>query len=104
MVAITAVAVWVLLVVITQVLTPEQSPLSMGMSGLVRGRARRIVKVAFVVRGMAAMAGASVRAVERPPHAGMPAPLRVVGRYAGLLQRVFIALVMVWTVVVAAGI
>jgi Protein of unknown function (DUF998) len=33
----------------------------------------------------------------RPPAAGL-------GRYAGLLQRVFLALVMLWTVVVAAGI
>ena len=53
---ITAVVIWTALVVIAQLLTPEQSPLSMGMSGLARGPYGWVMKVAFVVRGVAALA------------------------------------------------
>ena len=48
------VSVWVALVVIAQLLNPEQSALSMGMSGLVTGRGGWIMRVAFVVRGATA--------------------------------------------------
>ncbi len=40
----------------------------------------------------------------QPAPEGERAPARGLARYAGLLQRVFLVLVTVWTVVVAAGI
>ena len=49
------VSVWVALVLIAQALNPEQSALSMGMSGLVTGRHGWIMRVAFVVRGATAI-------------------------------------------------
>ena len=50
------VSVWVALVLIAQSLNPEQSALSMGMSGLVTGRQGWIMRLAFVVRGATAIA------------------------------------------------
>ncbi len=50
------VSAWVALVLIAQLANPEQSPLSMGMSGLVAGRYGWIMRLAFVVRGVAALA------------------------------------------------
>jgi hypothetical membrane protein len=204
--SIAGVVIWVALVVTAQQLNPAQSWLAMGMSGLARGRHGWIMKLAFVVRGVAALAlvwalrdavprgalmiagllsfwvsgvGSAVLArfdtdmPGEPPSragaahvltaliayvgavagmlllspvlgreqatagvarwalpialaaevamfaqfagfgaaakqaraaAGAPAPPRGLARYAGLLQRVFLALVMLWTVVVAAGI
>jgi hypothetical protein len=195
--AIAGVALWAVLVVAAQLLTPGQSALSMGMSGLATGPHGWLMKLAFVVRGVTALAlvgavagGAADAAVSVPglalfaawgggsallacydtdmpgdaptkhgrAHAlialaayvaavaGMIAislglrgeaslavtarwalllallaalamfaqfagfaeaarsPEHGLGRYAGLLQRVFLALVMLWTVVVAAGI
>lgn len=55
-VTIAAAAVWLALVVAAQVLTPEQSPLSMGMSGLATGRHGWAMKAAFVARGFSACA------------------------------------------------
>jgi hypothetical protein len=49
------VILWAALVAVAQVLNPEQSPLSMGMSGLARGRSPWVMKAAFVVRGLAAL-------------------------------------------------
>ena len=43
------------LVVVAQVLNPDQSPLSMGMSGLARGRAPRVMKSSFLARGVSAL-------------------------------------------------
>jgi hypothetical protein len=43
------------LVVVAQVLNPEQSPLALGMSGLARGRGPWVMKSAFVARGTAAL-------------------------------------------------
>jgi len=195
---IAGVAAWVALVVTVQLLTPGQSALHMGMSGLATGRHGWLMKLAFVVRGLTALAlvvavagsvpaaalslpglvlfaawggGSALLAcydTDMPGHkptrrgqahalialvayvaavagmilvslrlrdggeatavvarwalliallaavamvaqlAGFAAAARLpahgLGRYAGLLQRIFIALVMLWTVVVAAGI
>jgi len=192
---IVGVALWVTLVVAVQVLTPEQSVLSMGMSGLATGRYGWLIKAAFVVRGLTALALVAAAAGSVPAAAlsipglvllaawgggsallacydtdmpgGKPSrrgqahalialvayvaaaagmalfslqlrhaettsmarwalfiamvtavalfaqfaafaeaarsPSHGLGRYAGLLQRVFLALVMLWTVVVAVG-
>ena len=43
------------LVVVAQVLNPDQSPLSMGMSGLARGRAPWVMKSSFLARGVSAL-------------------------------------------------
>jgi hypothetical membrane protein len=204
--SIAGVVIWVALVVTAQLLNPAQSWLVMGMSGLARGRHGWIMKLAFVVRGVAALAlvwalqevvprgalmiaglllfwvwgvgsaslarfdtdmpgeppsragaahvlialiayvgavagmlllspvlgreqatagvarwallialvaavamcaqfaGFGAAAKQARAAAGAPAPPRGLARYAGLLQRVFLALVMLWTVVVAAGI
>ena len=52
MLALAAVAAlvvaWAVLVVVAQVLNPDQSPLSMGMSGLARGRAPWVMKSSFI--------------------------------------------------------
>jgi hypothetical protein len=53
---LSGVSVWVALVLIAQSLNPEQSALSMGMSGLVTGRYGWIMRLAFVVRGLTAFA------------------------------------------------
>jgi hypothetical protein len=53
---VVAVVGWAALVVAAQLLTPEQSALSMGMSGLATGRHGRLMRLAFVVRGFAALA------------------------------------------------
>ena len=49
------VVVWAVLVIVAQLLNPEQSPLAMGMSGLARGRAPWVMKSAFVCRGASAL-------------------------------------------------
>jgi hypothetical protein len=54
--ALACVSAWVGLVVIAQVLNPEQSALSMGMSGLACGRHGWVMKLSFVVRAVAALA------------------------------------------------
>jgi len=56
LIAVAAVVAWAALVVAAQVLTPEQSALGMGMSGLVHGRGRVVMKAAFLARGVAALA------------------------------------------------
>jgi hypothetical membrane protein len=181
---------WTALVVAAQMLTPGQSALRLGMSGLATGRYGWLMKLAFVVRGLTALALVAAVAGSVPAAlvlfaawgggsallacydtdmpglkrtrrgqahaliallayvaavAGMvliSLPLRHaeatagvgrwalfialvaavamvaqfagfavaarpaaggLGRHAGLLQRVFLALVMLWTVVVAAG-
>jgi hypothetical protein len=193
---ITGAVLWVALVVVVQLLTPGQSALSMGLSGLATGRYGRLMKLAFVVRGLTALALVAAVAGSVPAAAlsvpglvlfaawgggsallacydtDMPgrnptrrgrahalialvayvaavagmillslglrsgdtavvgrwalfialvtvlalfaqfagfaeaarSPSRGLGRYAGLLQRIFLALVMLWTLVVAAGI
>jgi hypothetical protein len=53
---IAAVVAWVILVLCAQRLNPDQSALSMGMSGLARGRAPWVMKAAFAARGVAALA------------------------------------------------
>jgi len=50
------VSVWVALAVVAQLANPEQSALSMGMSGLATGRYGWIMRLAFVVRGLTALA------------------------------------------------
>jgi hypothetical membrane protein len=67
---IAGVVLWAVLVVIAQLLAPEQSPLRMGMSGLSRARHGWIMTLAFVVRGATALAlvaaaGAGLAAAER---------------------------------------
>jgi hypothetical membrane protein len=52
---IVAVLAWVVLVVAAQLMTPGQSPLRMGMSGLARGPHPWLMRAAFVVRGAAAL-------------------------------------------------
>ena len=53
--AVAFVVLWAVLVVAAHVLNPEQSPLSMGMSGLARGRAPWVMKASFVARGLSAL-------------------------------------------------
>ena len=53
--AVALVLLWAVLVVIAHVLNPEQSPLSLGMSGLARGRAPWVMKGSFVARGLSAL-------------------------------------------------
>jgi len=53
---IAAVVAWVALAIAAQVLTLGQSALSMGLSGLATGRFGWLMKLAFVVRGLAALA------------------------------------------------
>jgi len=54
--AIVGAVLWVVMVAAAQLLTPDQSPLSMGMSGLATGRYGWLMKAAFVVRGLSALA------------------------------------------------
>ena len=49
------VVAWAALVIVAQLLNPEQSPLSMGMSGLARGHAPWVMKSAFLCRGGSAL-------------------------------------------------
>lgn len=56
LVTLACVSAWVGLVLIAQLVNPEQSALSMGMSGLATGRYGWIMRLAFVVRGAAALA------------------------------------------------
>jgi hypothetical protein len=53
--AVVFVVLWAVLVVVAQVLNPEQSPVSMGMSGLARGRSPWVMKASFVARGLSAL-------------------------------------------------
>ena len=53
--AVALVLLWAVLVVVAHVLNPEQSPLSMGMSGLARGRAPWVMKASFIARGLSAL-------------------------------------------------
>ena len=53
---IVGVVLWTALIVVAQVLTPGQSALSMGMSGLATGKHGWLMKAAFVVRGLTALA------------------------------------------------
>ena len=57
---------WAALVVLVQVLTPSQSALSMGMSGLATGRHGWLMKAAFVVRGLTALALVATVATNAP--------------------------------------
>ena len=56
LVSLACVSATVALVVIAKLANPEQSALSMGMSGLARGRYPWIMRAAFVVRGAGALA------------------------------------------------
>lgn len=49
------VVAWAALVIVAQSLNPEQSPLTMGMSGLARGRTPWVMKTAFLCRGASAL-------------------------------------------------
>lgn len=49
------VVAWAVLVIVAQQLNPDQSPLSMGMSGLARGHCPWVMKSAFLCRGGAAL-------------------------------------------------
>ena len=53
--AVVFVLLWAVLVVVAHVLNPDQSPLSMGMSGLARGRAPWVMKASFIARGLSAL-------------------------------------------------
>ena len=53
--AVVFVVLWAVLVVTAHVLNPEQSLLSMGMSGLARGRAPWLMKASLVARGLSAL-------------------------------------------------
>ena len=73
------VVAWAVLVVVAQVLNPDQSPLTMGMSGLARGRAPWVMKSSFIVRGLSALLLV----------AALPADLRVA-------RLVFAGVVLLW--------
>jgi hypothetical membrane protein len=81
------VVTWAVLVVVAQVLNPDQSPLTMGMSGLARGRAPWVMKASFIVRGLSALLLV----------AALPADLRIAG-----LVLVGVGLLWVWGVGSAA--
>jgi hypothetical protein len=55
-IAVALVVAWAALAIVAQRLNPEQSPLSMGMSGLARGHAPWVMKSAFLCRGASALA------------------------------------------------
>ncbi|NLE22813.1 MAG: DUF998 domain-containing protein [Actinobacteria bacterium] len=55
-IAAALVVAWAALLIVAQRLNPEQSPLSMGMSGLARGHAPWVMKSGFVCRGASALA------------------------------------------------
>ncbi len=73
--AIAGAVLWAALVVVVQVLTPKQSALSMGMSGLATGRYGSLMKAAFVVRGLTALALVAAVAANAPAVARSPAGL-----------------------------
>jgi hypothetical protein len=50
-----AVVLWAALVTVAQLVNPDRSALSMGMSGLARGRAPWLMRSAFLARGAAAL-------------------------------------------------
>ncbi len=54
--SLAGVVAWVVLVIAAQLLTPDQCVLSMGMSGLATGRHGWVMRIAFIVRGLAALA------------------------------------------------
>ena len=85
--AVAFVVAWAILVVLAQVLNPEQSPLALGMSGLARGRAPWVMKSSFIARGLSAL----------PLVAALPAHLHVAG-----LALLAVALLWVWGVGSAA--
>jgi hypothetical membrane protein len=64
---VAGVALWVALVVVAQLLAPEQSPLSGAMSGLARARRGWIMTVAFFVRGATGLALVAAAAVNLAP-------------------------------------
>ena len=70
-IAAALVIAWAALVITAQVQNPDQSPLSMGMSGLSRGRSPWVMKSSFIVRGLSALALV----------AAMPGELRVEGGF-----------------------
>ena len=49
------VVAWAVLVIVAHLLNPEQSPLTMGMSGLARGRVPWVLKSSFLCRGASAL-------------------------------------------------
>ena len=54
-IAAALVVAWAALVITAQLQNPDQSPLSMGMSGLARGRSPWVMKSSFIVRGLSAL-------------------------------------------------
>ena len=54
-IAAALVVAWAALVITAQLQNPDQSPLSMGMSGLARGRSPWAMKSSFIVRGLSAL-------------------------------------------------
>ncbi len=78
-IAAALVVAWAALVITAQVQNPDQSPLSMGMSGLARGRSPWVMKSSFIVRGLSALALV----------AAMPGALRVEGGF-------LVAAVLLW--------
>jgi hypothetical membrane protein len=59
-------ALWAALVLVVQVLTPEHDVLTMGMSALATGRHGWMMKAAFVVRGLTALALVATVAANAP--------------------------------------
>jgi hypothetical membrane protein len=59
-------ALWAALVLLVQVLTPEHDVLTMGMSALATGRYGWMMKAAFVVRGLTALALVATVAANAP--------------------------------------
>ena len=49
------VVAWAVLVIVAHLLNPEQSPLTMGVSGLARGRVPWVLKSSFLCRGASAL-------------------------------------------------
>ena len=70
LVAVLLVVAWAALVVVAQLLNPEQSPLSMGMSGLARGHAPWVMKASFLCRGASALL-LLIDVPGGPPHGGL---------------------------------
>ena len=78
-IAAALVVAWAALVITAQLQNPDQSPLSMGMSGLARGRSPWVMKSSFIVRGLSALVLV----------ASMPGELRGEGLY-------LVAAVLLW--------
>ena len=70
LVTVAGVVLWVALVVMAQLLTPEQDALSMGLSGLATGRYGWLMKLAYLVRAI--IATTLVAAVAAGVHASWP--------------------------------